>query len=74
VKPEGLDKEFVIIGENIHCTRRVKRGGNRTKTGPDGHEYVVFEDEGHGFTKRQNEVKAMKLAADWLERHLTHES
>jgi dipeptidyl aminopeptidase/acylaminoacyl peptidase len=34
-------------------------------------EYVVFEDEGHGFTKRQNEVKAMKLSADWLERHLT---
>ncbi|MGH3017462.1 MAG: S9 family peptidase [Gaiellaceae bacterium] len=33
-------------------------------------EYVVFEDEGHGFTKRQNEVKAMKLSADWLERHL----
>ena len=34
-------------------------------------EYVVFEDEGHGFTKRQNEVKAMKLSADWLERHLS---
>jgi dipeptidyl aminopeptidase/acylaminoacyl peptidase len=34
-------------------------------------EYVVFEDEGHGFTKRQNEVKAMKLSADWLERYLT---
>ncbi len=34
-------------------------------------EYFVFEDEGHGFTKRQNEVKAMELSADWLERHLT---
>jgi dipeptidyl aminopeptidase/acylaminoacyl peptidase len=33
-------------------------------------EYVVFEDEGHGFTKRPNEVKAMKLSADFLERHL----
>ncbi len=33
-------------------------------------EYVVFEDEGHGFTKRQNEVRAMELSADWLERHL----
>ena len=33
-------------------------------------EYVVFEDEGHGFTKRQNEVKAIKLSAEWLERHL----
>ncbi len=33
-------------------------------------EYVVFDDEGHGFTKRPNEVKAMRLSADWLERHL----
>jgi dipeptidyl aminopeptidase/acylaminoacyl peptidase len=33
-------------------------------------EYVVFEDEGHGFTKRQNELKAFRLAADWFERHL----
>ena len=33
-------------------------------------EYVVFEDEGHGFTKRQNEVRAIELSADWLERHL----
>jgi dipeptidyl aminopeptidase/acylaminoacyl peptidase len=33
-------------------------------------EYVVFDDEGHGFTKRQNEVRAMQLSAEWLERHL----
>jgi dipeptidyl aminopeptidase/acylaminoacyl peptidase len=37
-------------------------------------EYVVFEDEGHGFTKRPNEVKAMKLSADFLERHLARPS
>jgi dipeptidyl aminopeptidase/acylaminoacyl peptidase len=34
-------------------------------------EYVVFDDEGHGFTKRPNEVRAMKLSAEFLERHLT---
>ena len=33
-------------------------------------EYVVFDDEGHGFTKRPNELKAYHLAADWLERYL----
>ena len=33
-------------------------------------EYVVFEDEGHGFTKRSNELKAVRLAAEWFERHL----
>jgi dipeptidyl aminopeptidase/acylaminoacyl peptidase len=34
-------------------------------------EYVVFDDEGHGFTKRTNELKAYRLTAEWLERHLT---
>jgi dipeptidyl aminopeptidase/acylaminoacyl peptidase len=32
--------------------------------------YVVFEDEGHGFTKRTNELKAYRLAGEWLEQHL----
>jgi dipeptidyl aminopeptidase/acylaminoacyl peptidase len=30
----------------------------------------VFDDEGHGFTKRQNELKAYRLSAEWLERYL----
>jgi dipeptidyl aminopeptidase/acylaminoacyl peptidase len=33
-------------------------------------EYAVFEDEGHGFTKRPNELRAMRLSADWLQKHL----
>ena len=33
-------------------------------------EYLVFEDEGHGFTKRQNELKAFRASAEWLERYL----
>jgi dipeptidyl aminopeptidase/acylaminoacyl peptidase len=33
-------------------------------------EYEVFEDEGHGFTKRPNELRAMRLSAEWLEQHL----
>ena len=37
-------------------------------------EYEVFDDEGHGFTKRPNELKAMRLSADWLERYLKPES
>lgn len=37
-------------------------------------EYVVFDDEGHGFTKRPNELKAYRLSAEWLERHLLAES
>jgi dipeptidyl aminopeptidase/acylaminoacyl peptidase len=33
-------------------------------------EYIVFDDEGHGFTKRQNELKAYRSSAEWLERYL----
>jgi dipeptidyl aminopeptidase/acylaminoacyl peptidase len=33
-------------------------------------EYEVFEDEGHGFTRRANQLRAFKLSADWLEKHL----
>ena len=33
-------------------------------------EYVVFDDEGHGFTKRANQIRAFRLAGEWLERHL----
>jgi dipeptidyl aminopeptidase/acylaminoacyl peptidase len=33
-------------------------------------EYIVFEDEGHGFTKTANSLKAMRASADWFERFL----
>jgi dipeptidyl aminopeptidase/acylaminoacyl peptidase len=33
-------------------------------------EYLVFEDEGHGFTKRKNELTTMRASADWLEKYL----
>jgi len=37
-------RTFIIIGENIHCTRKVKRGGKRTTTLPDGRDAVVYQD------------------------------
>lgn len=33
-------------------------------------EYMVFEDEGHTFTKTANWLKALKASADWFEKHL----
>jgi dipeptidyl aminopeptidase/acylaminoacyl peptidase len=36
-------------------------------------EYIVFDDEGHGFTKRRNQERAFRLIADWLERFLVGE-
>ncbi|MBY7141854.1 S9 family peptidase [Virgibacillus sp. NKC19-3] len=32
-------------------------------------EYLVLEDEGHGFSKRENEIKVYSLMLDFLEKH-----
>jgi dipeptidyl aminopeptidase/acylaminoacyl peptidase len=29
-------------------------------------EYMIFEDEGHGFTKYNNQIKALKKSAEFL--------
>jgi dipeptidyl aminopeptidase/acylaminoacyl peptidase len=34
-------------------------------------EYIVFDDEGHGFTKRKNELTTMRASAEWLEKYLS---
>ncbi len=39
-------KNFIIVGENIHCTRIVKRGGIKMTTLGDGTEGVLFERNG----------------------------
>lgn len=33
-------------------------------------EYVVFDNEGHGFTKKANEIKAYKAILDFLDKYL----
>lgn len=32
--------------------------------------YDVYENEGHGFTRRENEMKAFRNAAEWFEKYL----
>jgi dipeptidyl aminopeptidase/acylaminoacyl peptidase len=32
--------------------------------------YDVYDDEGHGFTKRENELKATRDTAEFFETHL----
>jgi dipeptidyl aminopeptidase/acylaminoacyl peptidase len=33
-------------------------------------EYVVFDNEGHGFTKKANEIRASKAILEFLDLHL----
>jgi dipeptidyl aminopeptidase/acylaminoacyl peptidase len=32
--------------------------------------YDIYDDEGHGFTKRSNELKAVQDTAEFIEQHL----
>ena len=61
---QGATDPRVVKGESDQLVEKLEELGREV-------EYVVFDDEGHGFTKRPNELKAYRLAADWLERHLT---
>ncbi len=50
-------QNFIVVGENIHCTRIVNRGGTRTTTMADGREGVTFEYQG--------QEQALPVPADW---------
>ena len=34
-------------------------------------EYVLFPDEGHGFRKKENQIKAAKVTLDFLDKYLS---
>lgn len=34
------------------------------------HQYLIFDDEGHGFVKKQNQMKAAKVILEFLDEHL----
>ncbi|CAN5148520.1 S9 family peptidase [soil metagenome] len=60
---QGATDPRVVKGESDQLVEKLKSLGREV-------EYVVFDDEGHGFTKRPNELKAYGLATEWLEKHL----
>jgi dipeptidyl aminopeptidase/acylaminoacyl peptidase len=60
---QGATDPRVVKGESDQLVEKLRSLGRTV-------EYKVFEDEGHGFTKRENEVEAMRLSAEWLEQHL----
>jgi dipeptidyl aminopeptidase/acylaminoacyl peptidase len=60
---QGANDPRVVKGESDQMVERLRGLGRDV-------EYVVFEDEGHGFTKRENQLRGFRLAADWFDRHL----
>ena len=61
---QGANDPRVVKGESDQMVERLRELGREV-------EYVVFDDEGHGFTKRENQQRAFRLAADWFEQHLS---
>jgi len=60
---QGAHDPRVVQAESDQMVERLRALGREV-------EYHVFEDEGHGFTKQANQVRAYRLVADFLERRL----
>jgi dipeptidyl aminopeptidase/acylaminoacyl peptidase len=60
---QGANDPRVIKPESDEIVEAVKKKGGVV-------EYVVFDNEGHGFTKKANEIRASKAILDFLDKHL----
>ncbi len=60
---QGAQDPRVVKSESDQIVERLRARGVAVR-------YDVYEDEGHGFTKRENELKAMSDIVDFLEEHL----
>lgn len=61
---QGATDPRVVKGESDQLVEKLRSLGRTV-------EYRVFENEGHGFTKRENELESVRLSAAWLEKYLT---
>lgn len=60
---QGANDPRVIKPESDEIVENIKKRGGVV-------EYVVFDNEGHGFTKKANEIRAYKAILDFLDKHL----
>jgi dipeptidyl aminopeptidase/acylaminoacyl peptidase len=60
---QGANDPRVNKAESDQMVERLRAKGRQV-------EYMVFEDEGHGFTKRTNELKGFGAIANYLVDHL----
>jgi dipeptidyl aminopeptidase/acylaminoacyl peptidase len=60
---QGANDPRVVKAESDQIVERLRTRGVDVR-------YDVYDDEGHGFTKRANEIKALGDAADFLVSHL----
>ena len=60
---QGANDPRVVKPESDQIVERLRGRGVTVR-------YDVYEDEGHGFTKRENELKALRDTATFFEEHL----
>ena len=60
---QGANDPRVIKPESDEIVEAAKKSGVPV-------EYIVFENEGHGFTKKANEIRANKAILEFLDKHL----
>lgn len=63
---QGAKDPRVPRSESDQIVEKMRLGGKQV-------EYLVFDDEGHGFTKRKNEFIAYRTVAKFLLKHLLNE-
>ncbi len=64
---QGANDPRVLQVESDEIVEAIKKNGVPV-------EYVIFPDEGHGFVKKENEIKGYKAILDFLEKYLKEES
>ena len=60
---QGKNDPRVILPESDEIVEAVRKNNVPV-------EYVVFDNEGHGFTKKANEIRANKAILEFLDKHL----
>jgi len=63
---QGANDPRVLKVESDEIVEAVKKKGIPV-------EYVVFDDEGHGFAKKENRIKGYKAILEFLDKHLKGE-
>lgn len=59
---QGAKDPRVVKEESDQIVAKLREKGREV-------EYLVLEDEGHGFSKKENEIKVYNTIFDFLERH-----
>jgi dipeptidyl aminopeptidase/acylaminoacyl peptidase len=61
---QGANDPRVLKQESDDIVNAIKKKGGVV-------EYVVFDNEGHGFTKKENQIMGYKGILDFLDKYLS---